>query len=165
MALAALRDKQTITTFSNNNNNVRRTERSVRAFPKATSPGRLEATPQASDAIATVEEKEDSRGTRNLQPASGSHVLEVTTSSYSEGTKQEAYWKGRTAPYHHQLIPPACGVRKHRDKQNNRGFLFYVRPTPITPAERSARTLSQRSHRQLTQASRAAERTRPPNRK
>lgn len=91
------RDKQTITAFNkhNNNNNdddVRSAGRSLgflRPSSKATRRGRLEATPEASEAIATAEEKEGSGGTRNLQPASGSHVREVTTTSSSSEPKRE----------------------------------------------------------------------------
>lgn len=87
------RDKQTITAFNKHNNNdddVRSAGRSLRFLrpsSKATRRGRLEATPAASEAIATAEEKEDSGGKRNLQPASGSHVREVTTTSSSSSSE------------------------------------------------------------------------------
>lgn len=101
------RDKQTIMAFNKHNNNgddVRSAGRSLRFLrpsSTATRRGRLEATPEASEAIATAEEKEDSGGTRNLQPASGSHVREVTTTSSSSSSepKREVY-SGRGARAH-----------------------------------------------------------------
>lgn len=130
------RDKQTITAFNKHNNNdddVRSTGRSLRFLrpsSKATRRGRLEATPEASEAIATAEGKEDSGGTRYLQPASGSHVREVTTTSSSAEPKREVFHprsQTQRSGVSGTASPPVAPGRLSRAKrQQNTPLAFFV---------------------------------------